>query len=77
MNGALAEKLGRGLQNLVGGSVTRRCLQSSLKNNKFDNSGEWWNGLHRGLKILAAKTVVGSNPTSPTKYEASISWFFC
>ena len=28
--------------------------------------GEWWNGLHRGLKILAAKTVVGSNPTSPT-----------
>jgi NADH pyrophosphatase NudC (nudix superfamily) len=29
--------------------------------------GEWWNGLHNRLKICPAKTVVGSNPTSPTK----------
>ncbi len=28
-DGALAEKLGNGLQNRVDGSVTRRCLQIS------------------------------------------------
>ena len=34
--------------------------------NKFDKSGECWNGLQSRLKICAPKGVVGSNPTSPT-----------
>ncbi len=27
--------------------------------------GEWWNGIHEGLKIPRGKPLVGSNPTSP------------
>lgn len=30
-----------------------------------DRMGEWWNGIHAGLKILWSQDRVGSSPTSP------------
>ena len=34
--------------------------------------GEWWNGRHTALKMLWAKTRVGSTPTSPIFYFLKI-----
>ncbi len=56
----MAEELGKGLQNLV-----REC-ESRTRLQRFYNLGEWWNGIHEGLKIPCPKRLVGSNPTSPT-----------
>lgn len=35
--------------------------------------GEWWNGIHEGLKIPCPQGLVGSNPTSPTKIMTNVS----
>ncbi len=57
--GAMAEQLGRGLQNLVD-----RCNSGSrLVCAHF--LGEWWNGIHDRLKICWASAHEGSTPSSP------------
>ena len=42
------------------------------------DAGEWWNGIHDGLKIRCSQEYVGSTPTSPTKFlwlSSSISYY--
>lgn len=57
----MAERLGRGLQNLVQRFESARHLQLFF----CWILGKWWNGIHAGLKILWPKGRVGSTPTLP------------
>jgi hypothetical protein len=59
-DGALAEKLGNGLQNRVDGSVTRRCLQPSREDGGI--------GRHERLKISWLHGRAGSSPALRTRF---------
>lgn len=61
-HGAVAEWLRNGLQNRLHRFNSGRRLQ-------LNKTGEWWNGIHEGLKIPCLPRLVGSNPTSPTKHH--------
>lgn len=57
-DGALAEKLGNGLQNRVDGSVTRRCLHFKRADGGI--------GRHERLKISWLYSRAGSSPALRT-----------